>query len=180
LVDIDAISPIPVYGKKFIELYQDSGILNTGEVEPGKDERILRRTFNFHAKAWIWDLEFDEAYSLKEVEVQTYRDQNLTLLFEVVRTPQRETIVGSVDGIQTSFGPVAPARLPIIQNTLLVDAVVGGVTIRGRDNGLGSIVDPVSSGVTGTVVYSTGVINLLFSNPPDAGTNITAGFYTKL
>ena len=178
LVDIDSISPIPVYGKKFIELYIESGITNPGEVDPGKEERIVRRTCNFHAKAWIWDLDFQDAYSLKEVEIQTYRDQNLSLLLEVARTLQRDTIVASVSGSQLVFGPLYPTRTPIIQGTLLVDAIVGGVVVRGRDNTAGSIVDSVSGIVTGTVNYTTGEISLTYVTAPDAGTPITAGFYT--
>lgn len=180
LVDIDSISPIPVYGKKFVELYAEGGITNTGDLEPSKGERYIRRTFSFRAQAWLWDLDFTPAYVLKEVEIQTYRDKSLTLLFETRSTPQRETLVESASGVQTVFGPLTPVRLPIIQGTFLVDATVGGQAIRGRDDGNGSIVDPVDSGVTGTVNYTTGAINLTYVNPPDAGTKITAAFYTKL
>lgn len=179
LVDIDSISPIPVYGKKFIELYAEGAITNTGVLETHHDERYIRRTFSFRAQAWLWDLDFIDTYVLKEVELKTYRDKNLTLLFEVKSTPQREPLADG-DGSTLVFGPLLPIRQPIIQGTLLVDAVVGGQVVRGRDDGNGTILDPVSSGVTGTVNYTTGEINLTYVSAPDAGTKITAAFYTKL
>lgn len=183
LVDIDSISPIPVYGQKYIELYADGGIVNSGSLEPTKGERDYRRTFSCFLKAWLWDLDVVDAYSLREVEVQTYRDKDLTLLFETKSTPQRENLFTGVNGVQTAFGPVTPKRLPIIPGTLLVDAVVGGDVVRGRDDGqspIGAIADPVTSGVTGTVNYSTGEISLTYVTAPDAASDISAAFYTKL
>jgi hypothetical protein len=180
LVDIDSISPVPVYGSKYIELYADGEIRNTGDLEPSKGERYVRRTFPFHANAWIWDLDFSQSYSLKEIEVQTYSDANLSLLFEIVRTPLREVLITDVNGTDVAFGPVTPTRKPIIPGTLLIDATVSGSVIRGRDDMQTNIVDPTTSGVTGSVNYSTGAISLNYTDPPDAHTDITAAFYTKL
>lgn len=180
-VDIDAISPVPVYGKKRIELYADSALLNTGDVEPGKGERILRRTIQLRLDAWLWDLNFDQAYSVKEVEFQFFDStRDPALLLEVVSTPQRETLALSPDGTETSFGPVNTLRTPIVEGTLLVDATVGGSTVRGRDDGSGSIFDPLNSLVMGSVDYSSGEISLTYVNPPDDGTEITAAFFTTL
>jgi len=180
LVDIDSISPIPVYGKKYIELYAEGAVANTGDLEPSKGERYLRRTFNFHAKAWIWDLDIGESYSLKEVQVETYRDANLSLLFEVVRTPHRSTLVTLVNGVDTTFGPVSTDRKPIIPGTFLVDATVSSILVRGIDNGQGVIVDHATGIVSGTVDYSSGSVQLVYSSPPTAGTLITTSFYTSL
>lgn len=179
-VDLDSISPAAVYGQKDIELYLDGDIANSGDLEPGQVERIYRRTVNIHLNAWLWDYAFDKAYTLREVEVEFWdssRDPNL--LLEVVSTPKRETLISGVDGTTLIFGPVDTARIPIIANTFLVDAMVGGNNIRGRDDGSGSIIDPINSGVTGTVDYVGGEVNLTYSSPPDAGTDITAAYFTS-
>lgn len=178
-VDIDSISPVPVYGEKDIELYTDSGMINTGDVEPGNKERIIRRTMNVHLKAWLWDFDFEKAYSVKEVELEFY-DTNRTpeYLLNIVSIPQKESLSVTPDGVLTSFGPVNTLRTPIIENTLLIDAVIGGSIVRGVDDGQGSILGAVTSIVTGSVDYSTGEISLAYTTPPDAGSGITAAFFT--
>lgn len=178
-VDLDAISPIPVYGEKDVELFTDGGIANTGDVEPGNQERILRRTMSVHLKAWLWDMNFDTAYSLKEVEFEFYdTNRDPEYLLEVVSTPQRETLNLTPNGILLSFGPVFTLRTPIVEGTLLVDATIGGSIVRGIDDGQGSIAGTVSPVVTGTVDYTTGEISLTYTTPPDAGSSITAAFFT--
>lgn len=179
-VDIDSVSPVKIYGEKDIELYIDGALINTGDVEPGNKERILRRTLQVHLKAWLWDFNIAKAYSVKEFEFQ-YFDSNRdpAQLLEVSSTPQRETLDLSPDGSDTSFGPVNTLRTPIVEATLLVDATVGGSNIRGRDDGDGNIFDPVSGGVMGSVDYFTGEISLTYVNPPDNGTEITAAFFTS-
>lgn len=177
--DIDSISPTPVYGSKLIGLYNDSGLINTGDVEPGTGERILRRTINVHLNAWLWDLDFETAYTLREVELRSYDDDfDPEVFLSVANGPQREVLDVSPDGILQVFAATTK-RTPIVEQTFLVDAVVGGTTIRGRDNGLGAISDPVSSQVTGTVDYSTGAVSLTYAIAPDAGSEITAGFFTS-
>lgn len=180
-VDIDSISPTPLYGSKLLHLHLDGDFSDTGDVEPGNKERVNRRTANLILKGWIWDLNYEKAYTLKEVEFQSYDIDRADVLMSVVRTPQRETLNLSPDGSTTSFGPIIPYNAPpIIQGTLLVDAVIGGEVFRGRDNGEGVIADPVSSSVTGTVNYTTGSISLNYATAPDNGSEITAGFYTTL
>ena len=96
-VDLDSISPVPVYGEKIIELYADGAVVNTGDLEPGQTERIYRRTFQMHLNAWIWDFNFVNVPSLKEFQLEffdTNRDPNH--LLEVYNSPQRETIVADV------------------------------------------------------------------------------------
>lgn len=178
-VNIDSISPTPVYGEKNIELYSDGALLNTGDVEPGAGERIIRRTMNVYLNAWLWDFNFEESPSLKEMEFEICdSNRDPALLLDTIRTPHRETLNLTPDGSQTTFGPVSTFRTPIIEGTFLVDATVGGSNIRGRDDTSGNIFDPVSAGVTGTVDYTTGVVNLTYTNPPDNGSEITAGFFT--
>lgn len=178
LVDIDSISPTPLYGKKYIELMSHDSIRNTGDLEPSKGERVNRRTFGFDMLAWIWDLSSTTAGVVRQVSLQTYRDENLSLLFDVVSTPHKSHLVVSVDGHTTSFGPVAPTRKPIVAGTLIVDATVGNQLVRALDDGSGNIRDSRTSKVTGTVDYVTSLISLTYLNPPDVGTNIDVSFYT--
>src|SRR5690606_698226 len=54
-VDIDSISPIAgLYGSKAIGLYKEGSVSDTGNLEPGGEERIFRKTFPFFMKAWLW------------------------------------------------------------------------------------------------------------------------------
>lgn len=179
-IDIDSISPAPVYGTKNVGIFSDGGIVNTGDLEPGSRERNYRRTFNFHMKAWLWDFNFQDAYSVKEFEFRYYSDEALTQLLEVSSTPKREVLVAGVNGVDDSFGPVTTARTPIIQNTFLIDATIGGTNFRGRDDGSGTIIDPVDSVVSGTVNYVTGDVSVSFTSPPDAGTDITCAYFTTI
>jgi len=175
-VDVDSISPEPVYGTKDIGLYADGGVVKTGDLEPGNQERILRRTFAFHAKAWLWDFDFGESYSVKDFELQSYQDENLTLLFEIARTPQRHKLFEGDGGTTVFSGSTDPNFLPIVQRTFLLDATVGASNVRGFDDGSGSI---VGTGITsGTVDYNTGAVSVTYDSPPDDDTDITVGYYT--
>lgn len=177
-VDIDSISPVPVYGTKQIGMYEESGISDTGDLEPGNKERSLRRTFDFTLKAWLWDFDFAQAYMVKEFEFQFYRDRDLSLLFEVARTPRRQQLIDA-NGTSTTYSEFTDNLfLPIIEYTFIIDAVVGGSDVRGFDNGLGSI---VGNGInSGTVDYVTGEVTVTYDAPPDNNTDITVAYFTRV
>lgn len=172
-VDLDSISPEPVYGTKKLGLFAEGGLTETGDLEPGNKERIERRTFDFHMKAWIWDYGFVEKKIVRDVEVQWWDDENSVLL-EVQQVPGRQTLAGAVPPQVTYSGTVD--LLPIIENTFLIDATVGGSVVRGFDDGAGSIVG--TGIVSGSVNYTTGDVSITYSSPPDAGTLITVGYFT--
>lgn len=182
-VDIDTISPVPVYGTKDVGLFIEGPINDTGDVEPGRlEEKVLRRTVSFYMNAWLWDLSFDDVYVVKEIVTKYYSDEDLTTLLETKSTPQQQTLVTSVNGTDTTFSPTINTNfLPVIQNTFLLDAVIGGVPVRGRDDGAGAIVDPISGLVSsGSIDYNTGAVSITYSSAPDAGTDITSKHFTTV
>ncbi|MCG8433069.1 MAG: hypothetical protein MJA83_03430, partial [Gammaproteobacteria bacterium] len=180
VVDLDSISPYPVYGMKEIVMYQDGPIAITGDIEPGNEERDLRRTFPFYMDAWLWDFNFGTAFPVKEFVLEIYSDRDLTQLLETKSTPQSQVLVAGVNGVQTAFGPVFvnPNCLPVIENTFLIDATIGGNFVRGRDDGSGNLSDSGGLISSGSVNYSTGEVSITYTTPPDAGTDITVKYFT--
>lgn len=183
-VNIDMVSPYPVYGTKDVGMFADSGIVNSGNTPDvgQKAERVVRRTFSFHMKAWLWDVDFRTATVVREVETQFYSDKQLTTLLETARAPQRHTLIAS-DGVTTYYGPILVNQnvLPIVHNTFLIDATVNGENVRGRDDGNGNIigVGPNAAMIQGTVNYTTGAVIAQYTVAPDASTDITVAYYTK-
>ncbi len=176
-VNIDLVDPLNVYGSKLIELYADSGLMNTGDLEPGTKERILRRTFNFHMNAWLWDLDFIETRTAKEFEFQL-RDYDSEDLLEMNSFPNTR-VLWSGDGTTTTFGPTVlhPQLIPIIKRTLILDATIGSEDSRSFDNGLGAILgDDIT---TATVDYTTGAITVEFATAPDNLTDINIAYFTR-
>jgi len=186
-VDIDTIDPNDIYGTKKIGLFSDSGMVATGDLEPGNKERIIRRTFTFTLKGWLWDLGDPKkgpspvpntAYALKEVEIQTYSDEDLTQLLSTSSIPQRQTVFTAAAGQDTYTGSVDTEILPVIANTFLIDATIGGNNKRGYDDGAGNLIgDEIASG---TLDYNTGALTVTFSTIPDTGTPITAAYFTTI
>ncbi len=180
-VDLDSISPVPVYGTKLVGMFQEGAVVATGDVEPGNKEKVSRRTFDFHLRAWIWDFNFTQKFSVREIVTRYYEDEDFTLLFETRSTPQTQTLVSGVDGVQTSFVvSVDPSFLPIIKNTFLVDATVASVNVRGRDDGAGALNDPGGVLTAGTVNYDTGAVTLTYATAPDSGTDILVKYFTTV
>ncbi len=172
-VDIDAMSPIPVYGTKSIGLFADGGIMNTGDLEPGGAERMLRRTFSFHMKAWLWDFDFITTRTVREVTLEM-RDYDSEDLFEMRSTPTSRQLFDG-DGSTTEFSD-SVELIPIIRRTFFIDATVGGNNVRGFDDGAGAI---TGTGIaSGTVDYDTGAVAITYDTAPDDLTEITVGYYT--
>lgn len=75
-------------------------------------------------------------------------------------TPRSES-AGTGDGGTTSF-PHTLTHIPVIPGS--VDVVVGG--LNGTDDGNGSL---SGTGVSGTINYSTGAIEVILAGAPDSG-----------
>jgi len=180
-VDIDSISPVPLYGTKDVGIFIDSSISNTGDTEPGTEEVVYRRTVSLHMKAWLWDFGTNDVPStapvLKDFQLETYRDRDLTELLEVARNPQRQILFTGTGAQVTFSGTVNSQLLPIIENTLLIDATVGGNNVRGFDDGAGSI---LGTGInSGTVDYVNGTISITYDTAPDLDTPIEVCYFTR-
>jgi hypothetical protein len=77
-------------------------------------------------------------------------------------------IIGTGDGSTTHFTHTANF-VPLKKNTVVVTAG----TVVGTDDGAGNI---VGTGITGTVDYETGAIDVTFSTAPDAGVPIVLDY----
>lgn len=175
-VDVDEVDADAVYGEKMLHLVKESEINSTGDLEPGTEERELRRTMSFYLEGWLWDIDYTDRSIVKQVELEVY-DLDSEVEFETVRTPRTQNLWEG-DGATTDFGPTAVLFLPILERTLIVDFIVGGTSYRVHDDGLGDISgDGIDSG---TVNYVTGEITISFTSPPDDETDITVAYYTTL
>lgn len=182
-VDIDSISPVPVYGSKGVGLFSEGGVNDTGDLEPGTNgPRVSRRTFAFHMKAWLWDLDFVSTPIVNEVEIQAYEDRELETVLWVASSPQR-AVLGTGDGATTMFNLDASDRLPIVKKTLIIDVTIGGSVLRVFDNGAGGLVTVAGTEIDqslSSVDYDTGEIHLVSLQPPDPATDISVAYYTTL
>lgn len=179
-VDIDTIAPIPIYGTKLVGMFKEGGVNETGDLEPGNQERLVRRSFSFHLKAWLWDFNFAKTYAIKEIVTEFYEDRDLTLLMTTSSIPQRQDLFEG-DGSTTVFsGSVDPNILPIIEKTLLMDATIAGNNVRVRDDGGGNLIEPNSEIVSGTVDYPTGAIDVEYVTAPDDLTKVAIAYFTSL
>lgn len=185
-VDIDSIAPEPLFGTKDIGIFIDSAINNTGDLEPGNKERIMRRTVNIHMKAWLWDFGTlvdgayvtDSAPAVRDFEFNWYGDRDLTQLLETSQTPHREQMFTGSGSARSFAGTPEPTMLPIIPRTLFIDATIGAIAYRVFDNGVGGLVaDHV---LNGSVNYDTGAIAIEFINAPDDQTAINVGYFTRI
>jgi hypothetical protein len=177
-VDINSISPAPVtdaYETYNIGVHLEGPVSDTGDVEPGNQERIMRRTWSIRFASWLWDYNFLTAGVLKDVEMQFYGDRDLTQIIETYSIPRKYNLfVGT--GAQVTFsGNLDGDILPVIENTFILDSELGGESKRVFDDGAGNLIgDEVSSG---TIDYDTGAVAITYVNPPDAG-DITTTYYT--
>lgn len=180
LIDVDLSVLAPsysgVYIQKKLPIYLDSGFMNTGDLEPGNKERIIRRTANIRIDGYIWDEAIAETQVVREVEFDM-RDYDTEDLFETVNTPKSNTLFAG-DGITTSYPSIyVPelALLPIEEYTVFLDCTIGGTDYRLFDDGAGNITGSVLN--SGTINYTTGECALDFTAAPDLSTNVTIAYY---
>lgn len=179
-VDLDTISPEPgIYGIKDVGLYKEGSIVDTGSIEPGGNERVLRRTFDFHLKAWLWDLNVTTKPEVREFGVEWYRDKDLSLLLRSASTPQRDRNLFTGDGSEVSFSGTL-FRTPVVEKTFLLDVIIDGTPVRVRDDGDGTLIDPNNNVVSGVIDYETGEIEITFTVAPDDQTEMSAAYYNTI
>jgi len=82
-------------------------------------------------------------------------------------------LIGTGDGSTQEFTDTL-GSLPVAENTLKVKEAGAEV---GVDNGTGKIIESGGSGVTGTIDYDTGEIDVFFSTPPAGAAAITVDYF---
>lgn len=175
--DVDAIAPFPCYGIKDVGLFAEGGFTDTGKLEPGKDERYLRRSINLTTRAWIWDFGVINRPVILDTQLEFYDKDSLALL-EKASNPRRYELY-TADGVETHYGPIVGPAAPIVPGTFFVDAVIGGDTVRARDNGTtGALIGfgTYEGLFTGSVDYDTATIDVQYTSPPDVSTKVIAGY----
>lgn len=165
-----------VFGDKIFPLIIDSeNIQDTSEIEPGIEERLIRKTLTFKADGWLFDEEFVKYPVARRFEAQL-RDTDTDELYDTVYCPPIE-ILGVGDGIVQHF-TFTLSRPPVLNDTIVINATCLGNNVIVIDTASGGLI--TGSTVIGSIVYSSGLVDLTFLLPPDNGTNIKATYFTDL
>lgn len=86
-----------------------------------------------------------------------------------------DTRTYTADGTQTAFSDTL--LVEVVPASLTITYTIGGVSYSATDDGNGNI---TGTNLTGTIDYASGALDLSFSTPPDAGTNVTVSYtYAK-
>lgn len=164
-----------VWSNKSYSNFLEGGLLDTSELEPGEGERAIRRTCSFRSEAWLYDQDYDPITVVKQVEMQV-RDIDDDTLYDRHFLPPKETIATG-NGIATAFGPIIVDRPPILEHTIVLEAIVGGSLVAITDDGSGNLISDSSDFSAGTVTYTTGSVSLTFNTPPDDTEDITISYF---
>jgi len=87
-------------------------------------------------------------------------------------------VVGAGNGSAVTFNAHTAAHPPVLPGSVVISYNIGGTVYTAVDDGAtGALTGTYLT--TGSIVYSTGVINLTFSTAPTNATNITAAYTTQ-
>lgn len=111
-------------------------------------------------------------------------DREYDFLNVVIQGPSKH-VTGYKEGVVVGTGNATPGQTlikiligPVVPNEVIL--YVNGVEVA-RDDGLGELTETGGSyGVTGTVDYSTGELEVSFANPVALADPVTADYYTSL
>lgn len=168
------IRPDDIWQNKKYIVFLDGGITDNSELDPGAEgDRQIRKTVQLRAECWLFDQELTPVRTVKTIETLWGDTDEVTDYDRTFLPPYEIATVGN--GVAVTFGPLTLLRPPVLPRTLLIQTVIGGTSELAQDDNSGNIVGPRT---TGTVVYSTGVINLTFDDPPDNLAEIKATYFT--
>jgi hypothetical protein len=168
------IRPDDVWQNKMYPIFLEGSVVDNSDLEPEEQERQIRKTLNLRAECWIFDQAPSTVEVVKRFELQYY-DKDSDTLLEPQFIPPLETI-GTGDGSEVNFSATLE-RPPVLEDTPVVQTVIGSSTEIGLDDRAGNI---IGDKVSGTLNYTTGDISLTFTDPPDNGEDVTITYFTDL
>lgn len=169
------IKPDDIYGNKSYAIFIDGPILDNSELEPGEGERAIRRTLNLRSEARIYDQNFVDVKVAKRIELQ-WRNFDDNVLLETQFLPPEE-VFGTGNASLTTFAGTLE-RIPILEDSIVVETVIGGTTELAYDDGNGAFIGTALS--SGTINYTTGAISVTWSTAPDSGASIKTTYFTDV
>lgn len=169
------IRPNDIWRDKSYFTALDGEMQDNSDLEPDEGDTLIRKTFTLRCEGWLFDDTFVRYGVVKSFETQFYNTSNE--LLDTSFLPPIERIATSVDGTTTVFATTL-VRFPALKHAVVVYAIIAGVTIIAQDNGEGLFTG--AHVASGTIDYTTGVMSVTFSTPPDVGTNVTVTYYHDL
>jgi hypothetical protein len=170
------IRPDDVWGDKQYAVFLDGPIVDNSDLEPGEEgQREIRKTVTLNAHGWIFDQDLTDVKVIKRLRVD-FVDPDTSELYDREFLPPEE-ILFAADGTTTSFGPITLTRPPILKHTIVIQALILGITEVTYDDGSGHL---ASTHCTGTIDYVTGSVSLTYTHAPDNHTNIVTTYFTDL
>lgn len=165
-----------VWLEKMFPVFLEGAIGDNSDLDPGEGERAIRRTFTLRADAWVFDQDYLAPGVVKAFEFR-WLDYDTEDEFERTFLPPVE-VLATGTGSQTVFGPITVLRPPVLEDTVIIQAVIGGTLEHVQDDGNGTLLG--TRVASGSINYSTGEVSITFTDPPDDGEDITITYFTDL
>jgi hypothetical protein len=166
-----------VWSKKVYPLFLEGAVINNSDLEPEERNRVIRKTATFRASCWFFDEDFVSVPIARRIQLGYYDYDDETSLFDSQFVPPKETI-GTGDGITKTFGPITLQRPPVLEDTPVIETIIGATTVVAIDDGAGNFVGDIID--TGTIVYATGAVTITFNTAPDLNELITITYFTDI
>jgi hypothetical protein len=165
-----------VWLEKMYPVFLEGAISDNSDLEPMEGDRAIRHTLTLRADAWVFDQDYYAPPIVKAFEFR-WLDYDTEVEFERTFLPPVE-VLATGTGAQTVFGPITVLRPPVLAHTVIIQAVIGGSLEHVQDDGAGNLLG--TRVLTGSIDYNTGDVSITFTDPPDAGEDITITYFTDL
>lgn len=174
LVDVDALITLGLTAGTYTGLDAGSGVITGTTLSGTIDYETSELDITFDT-APANGVTITTSYSqLFEIELYQGEFKTYELPMDVRTsdvTPLKTLQIGVGNGSLDNFsGTIINAKAGLIE-------ILSNSTVVARDNGLGIINQISGSGVSGTVNYATGLVDVTYSTPPSVGTKIYVNYY---
>lgn len=157
----------PIWDDKKFCTFLESGLDSSGNEDgPGMEGRALHRIAGLRAESWLYDQEYQSINAVRRIDIEVY-DYVTEQHIETYVLKQNNLDLYTTVGGQTVFTGNSVDFAPIIENTFLLTATIGGIKVAALDDGNGNLIGPSVS--SGTIDYNTGAVAITYTTAPDAG-----------